>query len=136
MLKTTFGSFFAGLVIALLIVAGTAHCAINKKHENSLGLNIPYENPYTYMFGSAVAGNFVQDSKGKYHTNMRFQPYGTFSLYSESILFCGEVGDQFNSAGFDIPLVITYKRVAHQSVQGIGCHELEHINKVVGEELP
>ena len=121
----------AGLAVLaiLFLIAVPAHCKTSERsHDNSLGVNIPYENPYIYNFGGIVDGAVVEDRLNNEATSIRFQPFGTFELYTEELLFCGNLADTFR--GMSGPVVLTYRRVAHETVGGIACHELKNVQKV------
>ena len=129
-------SQFTLLLVGLMVLlAVTGHCAITKQagSKNSIGYEPYYTNPYQYMYGSAVAGQVLKDAKGRLFTTMVFQPSHTFQLYTEEVLFCGNQAEQFNGEA-GRPLVITYERVAHQKVDGIGCHQLESVDEVKDKE--
>lgn len=119
-------------LVALLGIA-LAHGAVpGKKHQNSLGADIPYSNPYVYLMGSIADGAILQDEQGREFTNVRFHPYRTFALYDESVLFCGNVAAMFK--GKDGAIVVTYRRTASRSLQGVGCHNLESVDKVEAKD--
>ena len=121
----------AAIVVILLLIAFPAHCdtATPPQHDNGLGVVIPYENPYIYNFGGIVEGSVVEDAATrKEATSIRFQPFGTFELYTEHLLFCGDRASAFN--GMSGPIVLTYRRVAHEMVGGQACHELESVHRV------
>ena len=62
---------------------------------------------------------------GRVATNLRFQPYGTFNLYTEQVLLCDVPTDELIARAGKGPIVLTYKRQAHEAVDGIACHDLE-----------
>jgi hypothetical protein len=104
--------------LLLLLCTGLSEAAISK-HSNSLG-TISYEvNPYTYEVGSVVTGFDIDDGKGLV---LRIQPLGTYALFTDDLLFCGNPVDRL--AGKHNPLAITYETVAHRTVRSVGCHEL------------
>ena len=128
--------FIAGGIGALLTLcvflalAAVAHCETTKpRHDNAFGAIIAYENPYIYNFGAIIDGALIDHGRA---TSIRFQPYGTFELYNENILFCGNQARPLRTATG--PIVLTYKRVAHETVDGIGCHELESIDHIQDRE--
>src|SRR5208282_4343833 len=128
-----YGSVFllCCIVAAMLTCgAGFAHGApAVPNRRNSLGIGEYYTNPNIYMFGVMACGGgacaVMQDEKGRKYTNLNFQPYNTMSLYQEVVLFCGDVSGDFG--GKSGALVVTYGRVAHGSLRGIGCHELDSV---------
>jgi hypothetical protein len=126
--------FMLGLtVIALLVLAKTAHCATTSsiKHGNSLGAVIDFTNPNRDVEGQVQAVAYVGtgDHKGLV---LRIQPRGTFSLFTEDLLFCGAPVDLF--IGKTNPMVLTYENIAHTMVEGIGCHVLKSVDEVKTQE--
>lgn len=122
------------VVLGLLLWPFLLHAnTTSHDHSNGLGVVIDFNNPNIYMFGSVAGGSVIQ---GGSHggTNVRFQPAHSFALYTEDILFCGQRGVEFNAAAGG-PVVVTYKRQAHEMIDGIGCHELVSIDKVEKKEL-
>ena len=125
------------LILFLLAVmaigfVGFAHGAVGKKHDNSLGVLQYQSNPYTYFEGSIVSGAVIEPG-----VNLRFQPRGTYGLFTQEILFCDydSVAEKF--AGKKGLLVLSYETVAHRTIQGIGCHRLVGVDKVQDEtKLP
>lgn len=134
-----FVQFFL-LVISLIVLGAiTGHCSTSApRHDNGLGVVIPFSNPYTYLFGNIInqPGNpnrVIRDSKGRVATNLVFQPAHVFELYAEPVLFCGNQALAFRDMVG--PIVITYKTAAHQMVDGVACHELQSVYKVQAEEI-
>lgn len=114
------------LAAIILITSDGCHAAVAGKQKNSFGAVIDYSNPNVYIFGAVADGAVFKDEHQKVLTNVRFQPYNTFALYTESVLFCGDVSNLFYHGA----IVVTYKRRAHEASGGIGCHELVSVNKV------
>ena len=101
--------------------------------------------PFSYLddkaqpvgFGWEICGKIVDAAlvrKGvRVATNLRFQPYGTFELYTEQVLLCGppsqDLIDKSNG-----PIILTYRRTAHEAVDGISCHDLEAVFSVGKQE--
>ena len=116
---------FAFAIVALLVfglAVQQGHCATSAKHDNGLGVVIEYNNPLMYNFGIIKDGDIVRAGE-HVATNLRFQPYGTFTLYTEQVLLCGPPSQELidRSGG---PIVLAYKRQAHEAVDGIACHDL------------
>jgi hypothetical protein len=127
--------WLAYILVALLILCMMPLCsqAAIPQHKNSLGVVIEYSNPNMYMYASIVDGVIMQDETTKrYATSVRFQPSHTFSLYSESVLFCGDAREAFN--GKRGPIVVTYERVAHISFKEVGCHNLVSVDEVASKD--
>jgi hypothetical protein len=117
------------LLVALLIglLVATGHCEPTSISSEALGINMLYSNPNVYILASVSKGNVIQDDQGQFFTNIIFQPYNTYSLFTESVLFCGDVSDDFNKKG---ALIVTYERVAHHRNKRVGCHELRSVFQV------
>lgn len=126
-----FLTLVALLILLLAALAIPGHAAIGKKHDNSLGAVLDFTNPNIYMFGAVADGGVFKDETGRVLTSVRFQPYGTSILYSENVLFCGDVSHLFPHGA----IVTTYRRLAHEMSGGVGCHELISVDKVVSREV-
>ena len=100
--------------------------------DNSLGAVIEYTNPLMYNMGVIVDGAVVKSNKGRVAVSLRVQPYGTFELYTEQVLLCGEPTDALRHASG--PIVLVYKRVAHEMIDGVACHEFENVFHIVPED--
>ncbi len=90
---------------------------------NSIGITQFYTNPNMYMFGAIIGGRVMDGA-----TVVTFQPYETMALYTEPILFCGDVSEQFN--GKSGAVLVTYSRVAHRLFRGVACHEIVSVFEV------
>ena len=122
------------LVIFLLVVltiglTGFAHGAVSKKHDNSLGVVQYQNNPFTYLEGAVVNIALVGDG-----VNIRMQPRGTYSLFTQELLLCHKDHVFSLFQGKQNPIVLTYERVAHETIEGLGCHELRSIDEVTSEK--
>jgi len=118
------------LAVLLIGFTGFAHGAISKKHDNSLGVVQYQSNPYTYFEGSLVSGAVIDRG-----VNLRFQPRGTYGLFTQDVLFCDYDEVLLKFQGKTGLLVFTYETKTHRTIQGIGCHDLRSID-VVKEERP
>jgi len=117
------------LTIVVFILASTAHCAVGKKHDNSIGSVMYTENPLMYQAVElSSAPGFISNVDG--NLNLRVKPLGTYMLYDESVLFCGMPLDKLRNLRGD-RFVLTYERVAHHTVQGLGCHNLVRADSIV-----
>ena len=119
--------------IVFLIVFGvalqSARCVTSApRHDNGLGAVIEYTNPFIYNFGKIVDAAIVR-TKDRTATNLRFQPYGTFELYTEQVLLCGPPSQDLISKSGG-PIILTYRRTAHEAVDGVACHDLEAVFSV------
>jgi hypothetical protein len=129
---------FKQLKLSLTVAVVVLACAVSfakatsaPRHDNSLGVDIPYENPFMYNFVVITDGSIIE-ANGRYATNLRVQPYGTFELYTEQVMLCGQPTNELQHANG--PVVLTYKRVAHEMVGGVACHEFEAVHHVVGDQ--
>ena len=113
------------LLSVMTALTNFAHGAISKKHDNSLGVIQYQSNPLTYFEGSLVSGAVIDRG-----VNLRFQPRGVYSLFTQEILLCDydNVTEKFE--GKRGLLVLTYETVAHRSIEGIGCHRLVGVDEV------
>jgi hypothetical protein len=119
--------FAAAVITSVLLMANAAHCqpVTTKPQENSLGALQYDENPYLYEAVQTIAE--VTEVDG--NMNFRVNPIGTYMLYDDNILLCGLPTDDFN--GIQEPFLMTYERVAHIGVHGVGCHRLIRVDNIV-----
>ncbi len=88
--------------------------------------------PLSYIYGSVVEKDLIRDDKGKYATNIRFQPRYASELFTQNVLFCGNRAEAFNQmAG---PVVVTYRRVAHKLVKDVPCFDLLSVDRVESQQ--
>ena len=121
-------------VLIVVMFAAHAHCSIVQQARpqgNSLGFEPYYENPNEYIFASVSGIDVVRDNRENLYTYVLFQPAHTYSLFTESILFCGNISGVFKHGA----LVITYERQAHRRFNGAACHELISVNTVKEEKI-
>jgi hypothetical protein len=112
------------LSLIILVLIGQGHCATSApRHTNEMGAIIEYTNPMTYNFGVIKDATLVRKG-ARIGTNLRFQPYGTFALYTEQVLLCGPPTDELINRA-NGPIVLVYKREAHEAVDGVACHDFE-----------
>ena len=116
------------LFLDLVLAASAQGATSAPRHENSLGAVIEYTNPFIYNFGKIVDATIVRKD-GRVATNLRFQPYGTFELYTEQVLLCGPPSQDLISKSGG-PIILTYRRTAHEAVDGVACHDLEAVFSV------
>jgi hypothetical protein len=128
---------FCWLAVTFLLLVGfsiAAHGSTSApKHDNSFGAVISNDNPYTYMYGSLVSGAYVGTDKN-IGLNIRFQPAHTFAMFTQELLFCGDVASEFKDMRG--PLVVTYRTRALRTIEGIGCHTLVSVDKVESKGFP
>jgi hypothetical protein len=82
--------------------------------------------------GVIVDGSVVKSRKGRVAVNLHVQPYGTFELYTEQVLLCGEPTDALRHASG--PIVLVYKRVATEMIDGVACHEFKDVFHLAEEK--
>ena len=116
------------LVAMLFVLAPLAHCAVGNKHVNSLGVPMFFDNPMTYKAGSVTALAYVDGG-----LVARIQPIGTYSLFTEDILFCSTSPEKFLNKSN--PMVLTYRTKASRMIQGVGCHELVVVQSIKTESI-
>ena len=96
---------------------GHAATTSTQRHPNSLGV-VPYDsNPLVYLAGNVKSTDWIDGN-----LNLRFLPLGTYALYDQNILLCGNPLEKFQ--GVIEPFMLVYERQSHRAVQGVGCHEL------------
>jgi len=126
---------FSTMVLVLLLVFMVrivSHCSTTPKKSNTTcwlpeGCVTQYtENPYTYKAGSVSAVGEPGDA-----LVVRLQPLGTYSLFTEDILFCDENKAISLATGKHNPVLLTYKTKASRLIEGIGCHDLIRVDEVV-----
>lgn len=120
--------FLLGLLViaALLPLHGAT---LPKNRPNSVGVPEFVENPNVYTFGMVTNGQVMSNEKGRKFTSILFQPYHTFALYTESILLCGDVADDFNNHQGKV-VVLSYERSVHVTYKKVGCHILNGVFEV------
>jgi hypothetical protein len=123
--------FFSLLAVLFLIWPFFVHASVTTKHGNSLGVVQYQDNPYMYKAGAVIAGYAVDNGKALV---LRIQPIGTYSLFTEDILICNYPIEMLASKMN--PMVLTYRTRASKMIQGIGCHELVHVDELKPKELP
>lgn len=112
-----------------LLVASLAHCAVEPRGASSIGNVVYQDNPLTYKAGDLVDLDSVSERQA---INMTIQPLGTYALFRESILVCGDSVALLK--GKHNPLLLVYKTAASRSVDGIGCHRLVGVYSIGGEK--
>jgi CRISPR/Cas system CMR-associated protein Cmr5 small subunit len=122
-----------GLIILFLVLICVAIAnADTKSHKNSTGAVISYTNPNIYISGNIISGSLIE-SGDKRFLNIRIQPSHTFTLYTEEVLLCQADTILNKFVGKSNPIVLTYERVAHDSIQQIGCHNLIGVSEIKTE---
>jgi hypothetical protein len=133
-------AFVLALVIALMLLGGALLChgAVTRYRPNSLGVLIPMDNPNTSTVGEIVSGEEHVDGDGRIGVNLRIHPLATYRLFDTSVMFCGDESlDQLTIQDGDKYYfvmgyyVFTYKRVSARLIDGVPCHDLLGVNKVI-----
>jgi hypothetical protein len=116
------------LILAMLIIMPmiAAHAVVTttSKHSNSLGVVQYTENPVQYLEASIVGGSIHGD-----FTTVRFQPVGTYTLFTEDVTFCGDQSEKFN--GKMGAVVLAFSKVQHHR----DCYDLYSVHEVKEEPL-
>lgn len=117
----------AALCIALLmclVLVATGRATTTAKQPNAFGTVSYQTNPYVYEAVIDIASADSIDG----NLNLRVKPLGTYMLYDDTILLCGEPVEKFEGRSF--PFLMTYERKSHHSVNGVGCHELIRVDAI------
>jgi len=118
----------------LILTSAIAHCSTSSKKQNSLGVLNYEDNKNTYLMGEVVDGAEV--SYGRHEgIVLRFQPSYTPLLYTKDVLFCGDVSSKFDGLNPNAVFVVTYETEAHESINGVGCHILKHVDLIKEQEI-
>ena len=97
-------------------------------HPAGLAEDAYDQPPLSYIYGSVVEESLIRDGKGKYATNITFQPRYVSKLFTRSLLFCGNRTDVFE--GVQGPVVVTYERIAHKLIREVPCFDLLNVDPV------
>jgi len=130
--RLTLAVILFGIVMPLA-VAAYAYADTSNKQTNAFGAIVYQDNPYNYMYGKAIGGEVIQDQVPQWHgnffqaTSIRFQPSRTYTLFTETILFCGDVSGEFEGASL---VIVTYERESHRLVKGSPCRELIAVDRL------
>jgi CRISPR/Cas system CMR-associated protein Cmr5 small subunit len=122
-------SGFGLIVLFLVLICVAIANADTKSHKNSTGAVISYSNPNIYVSGNIISGSLIE-SGDKRFLNIRIQPSHTFTLYTEEVLLCDAQNTLDKFVGKSNPVVLTYEKIARDSVQQIGCHNLIGVSEV------
>jgi len=126
-----------GIIAAFLlgyVFLITSHCSTTDKQCmlpegcNSLGVVQYTENPVQYLEASIVGGTVHNEGKQEL-TTIRFQPTGTYSLFTEGWTFCGNVADMFD--GKTGVVVLSFSKVQHHR----DCYDLYSVHEVKEEPM-
>jgi hypothetical protein len=121
--------FFSCACLIVLIPAGIVSAGRNTaRHDQTSDAVVEAPAPMNYLYGSVLQKNLIRDNKGKYGTNITFQPQYVSESMTESVLFCGDRADAFDSV--DGPVVITYRRISHKMLRDVPCFDLVSVDRV------
>jgi len=128
MKKTSNVPYFFMVFFVLLILSHHAHCTTTAtKHTNTLGTLQYTENPLQYLEASVVGGDVHNNGKQEF-TTVRFQPTGTYVLFTQDFSFCGDEADTFN--GKNGVVVVAFSKVQHHR----DCFDLYSVHEVKGDK--
>ena len=131
----TFLYLLAGLAL-ILIATATGHCTTTGKQPNSIGVIVSDVNPNDSLIGIVMSGEIHEDSDGRLGTNIRVHPKYTYSLFDESLMFCGNEADRLTKddhmiAGWH---TLTFRRQASRLIDGIPCHALIGVDEAKDQQ--
>ena len=126
-LLTLFG--LAALITIVVLAASVFSHASTTSYRNSLGVSMYTINPYIYEAGAIADYTIIDGGQG---LNLRVKPMATYMLFYDNLLLCGVPADKIN--GHENPMVLVYERVAHKTIEGIGCHELVEVRSIKAEK--
>lgn len=127
--RSAAGLLIIAAIAAVTLIATLAHCAVESRGASSIGNVVYQDNPLTYKAGDLIDLDSVSERQA---INMTIQPLGTYALFRESILVCGDSVAPLK--GKHNPLLLVYKTAASRSVDGIGCHRLVGVYSIGGEK--
>ena len=118
------------LAVITIGLTGFAHGATTSKKSNAFGAVTPTIDPNVSMVAAILSVEQHRDRDGRVGLNFRLHPLYSYSLFDESLMFCGDVVPMFEGkvATFQ---AFTYRRAASRLIDGIPCHELRGVNDVV-----
>jgi hypothetical protein len=127
-MKTLLWAMLIAEVLVLLVMAGYSATSSNVKHGNSLGVVQYADRPVQYLEASIVGGSVHVEGKQEL-TTVRFQPTGTYALFTEDWTFCGNRADLIN--GKTGVIVLSFSTVQHHR----DCYDLYSVHKVQEEPM-
>ena len=116
-----------GALSALLVLAQMSYGATSApSRSNSLEAYIPDDNTNVYTYGVIVDTASIEDR----FLNITVQPAYTPELHKEQVLICGSSFEwaKIDHLNLHSPMVMTYERIAHRTVHGIGCHNIVSVD--------
>ena len=128
-MKGLIRNYLMSKLVSVLLI-GTLHATVTTtQHSNAFGAATYNENPYAYL----PVDNLMEVTEVDGSLNFRVHPLGTYMLYDQNLLLCGRPVEKLEGVKF--PFLITYERVAHRSVRGVGCHDLLRIDNIEPKEV-
>ena len=131
------------LLLFMVCISILAHCSDTTKQCmlpegcNSLGVVISNVDPNVSLVGSIVSGEMHQDKDGRVGTSVRVHPKAMYALWDESILFCGDESERLSTPDGNLLIgnyAFTYRRAASRLIDGVACHELVAVDKIVEDK--
>ena len=129
--------FIAAVLLFCVAMTLVSDATTTKPRKNSLGAVINDIDPNMAIVGSIIDGNIHQDADGRQGTTIRIHPKAMYALFDESIMFCGDRSDVLttpDSAILSGNYAFTYRRQASRLIDGVACHELVGVDKIVEEK--
>ena len=124
-------------LVVFLLTARAAHCTTGKQKPSPYPYN--FVNPHEYSLGKVLELSTVHPTKGKTWTSLRWKPERSPLLYSESMLFCGDVTNMFAGITYDDELVLIFSRAVEVAREDnppsiVACRNLEGIVQIRTKE--
>ena len=126
--------FIVLLIIFFVCMTILGHATTTKPRENSLGVVISDVDPNTAIVGSILEGTINTDKDGRMGISVRIHPKASYTLFDESLMFCGDESDRLSDENGNIlngNYAFTYHRAASRLILGVPCHALVSVDKIV-----
>ena len=122
-------------LVTMVVLFLCAYCgATTTAHRNSLGVVISDVDPNTAIVGSILEGTINTDKDGRMGISVRIHPKASYTLFDESLMFCGDESDRLSDENGNIlngNYAFTYHRAASRLILGVPCHALVSVDKIV-----
>lgn len=122
--------YFSIVAIVVVFSAMVLHCRTSGNPnpvKNSLGFVAYQDNPFAYTVGAVIGGQILRGDTGELFTQVEFNPVHTYLFFRETKMFCGDQRLKLIQSG---TLLVTYQKIAHISLYGIGCHDLVDVTPI------
>jgi hypothetical protein len=116
----------------ILIVSSFGNATVTKHQDNAVGFIAYSQRPVQYLEASVVGGSVHDEgtkTRPRLLTTIRFQPTGTYGLFTEDFTFCSDVSDKFNDKSGVI--VLAFSSVMHHS----DCYDLYSVHEIKTEPI-